>query len=83
VASAKEGEFEDDDFFDCGTFQNFVATMDGAKFGGVLLPAGRDKPSVFVQPGFIAGFLSREYYLGGQGMLLEVGGSSQKRPIEN
>jgi hypothetical protein len=25
------GEFEDNDLFDCETFQNFVATMDGAK----------------------------------------------------
>jgi hypothetical protein len=54
----ERGEFEADDFFDCGSFQNFVATMDGAKFAGVLLPAGRDKLSVFVQPGFIAGFLA-------------------------
>jgi hypothetical protein len=28
------GEFEDDDFFDCGTFQDLVATMDSAKFAG-------------------------------------------------
>jgi hypothetical protein len=34
------GEFEDDDFFDCGTFQDLVATMDGGKFAGMLLKAG-------------------------------------------
>jgi hypothetical protein len=45
VASAK-GEFEGDDFFDCGTFQNFVATMDGAKFAGMFLKAGRDEMAV-------------------------------------
>jgi hypothetical protein len=50
------GEFEDDDFFDCGTFRNFVATMNGAKFAGVLLQAGRDKLSAFLQAGFIAVF---------------------------
>jgi len=62
VASAK----------DCGTFQVLVATLDGAKFAGMLLKAGRDQLAVFVQPGFIAGFLA-----GGQGILLGVGASFQ------
>jgi hypothetical protein len=30
------GEFEDYDFFDCGTFQDLVASLDGAKFGGLF-----------------------------------------------
>jgi hypothetical protein len=67
------GEFEDDDFFDCGTFQDLVATMDGAKFGGMFLKASRNELSIFIQLVFIAGFLSGEYDVGGQGILLGVG----------
>jgi len=69
------GEFEDDDFFDCGTFQDLVATMDGAKFGGMLLKTGRNQLSIFVQLGFIAGFFPGEYDVCGQGILLGVGAS--------
>jgi hypothetical protein len=71
------GEFEDDDFFDYGTFQDLVATMHGAKFGGMLLRADRNELAVFVQPGFTAGFLAGEDHLCGQGILLAVGASFQ------
>jgi hypothetical protein len=71
------GEFEDDDSFDCGTFQDSVATMDGAKFGGMLLQAGRDERAVFVQPGFIAGSLAGEYHVCGQAIFLGVGAAFQ------
>jgi hypothetical protein len=71
------GEFADDDFFDCGAFQDSVAAVDGAKFGGMLLKAGRDELAVFVQPGFIAGLLAREDHVCGQAILLGVGASFQ------
>jgi hypothetical protein len=44
------GEFEDDDFFNCGTFWDWVATMDGAKFGGMFLKAGRGELAAFGFP---------------------------------
>ena len=65
------GEFENDDFFDCGTFQNFLATMDGAKFGGMFLKAGRDQLAVFVQPGFIAVFSRVRITYAGKGFSLQ------------
>jgi hypothetical protein len=66
----------------CGTFQNFVATVDGAKFGGMFLKAGRDELAVFFPPGFIAGFFAGEDHVSGQGILPGVGAFSQKRTIE-
>jgi hypothetical protein len=45
-----------------------VATLDGAKFGGMLLKAGRNELSIFVQLVFIAGFFPGEYDVGGQGI---------------
>jgi hypothetical protein len=71
------GEFDDDDFFDCGTFQYLVATMDGAKFGGMFLQAGRDELALFVQPGFTASFPAGEDHVCGQASLLGVGASFQ------
>jgi hypothetical protein len=38
----ESGEFEDDNFFDCGAVQDSVAAVEGAKFARVLLRAGRN-----------------------------------------
>jgi hypothetical protein len=36
-------KLEDNDFFNCGTFQNFMTPMNGAKNSGVLLETGRSQ----------------------------------------
>jgi len=43
------GEFEDYDFFDCGTFQDLVASLDGAKFGRVV-QSYADELAALVEP---------------------------------
>jgi hypothetical protein len=53
------GEFEDDDFFDCGTFQDLVATMDGAKFGGILFESWPGRAGGIRSAGIHCGFSRR------------------------
>jgi len=45
----ESGEFEDYDFFDCGTFQDLVASLDGAKFGRVV-QSYADELAALVEP---------------------------------